>query len=63
MQNKWDRATLRECLVNVAIATVNCSIVLLLAIDFAFCFLSEKTRVFIYAGEMLPEALRLGNKF
>lgn len=54
---------LRECLVNVAVAVVNCTIVLLLAIDFAFCFLSEKTRVFIYAVEMLLEALRLVNEF
>lgn len=53
---------LRECLVSVAVAVVNCTIVLLLAKDFAFCFLSEKTRVF-YAVEMLLEALRLVNEF
>lgn len=48
---------LRECLVDVAVAVVNCTIVLLLAVGFTFCFLLEKTRVFIYAVEVLLEAL------
>lgn len=54
---------LRECSENVAVATVNCTIALLLAADFAFCFLPGKTRVFIYAVEMLQEALLLVNEF
>lgn len=53
----------RGRLVNIAVAIVNHTIVSLLAIDFAFCFLSEKTRIFIYAVELLLEALHLVNEF